>query len=367
MSSFQAVAGKAAQVAGLLAGVVYQGVSTLFGKAEKSSFDEMSRRLDGALRALRGEYVPTSAGVATPDKTYHQTAEGMVNSCASAGKMGASTFIVPAGVTFTVPAGVTDVAAMKPLGEEVSTSCAVATTKKTSRQTAQDMVDSHEFDSRTGVSTLTVPAGVTDVEAMKPLGEEVSTSCAVATTREASLQTAQDMVDSYEFDSRTRVSTFTVPAGVTDVAAMKALNELFSVRYGLQRGAIFAGELTWFENLPREFSAYCEQRDYLQARQIKVIGVFKGTKGVPLAGQERKLQKHSCVFSDPRDQALAAAIHACKHNQADLFGGSWVRGSVPGFALHTDDEHGVFVFRQDGRAEPDVAASGSPRAGTKIS
>lgn len=41
------------------------------------------------------------------------------------------------------------------------------TTAKTSLQLAHEMVESYLFDEKTGVSTFTVPAGLTDVEAMK--------------------------------------------------------------------------------------------------------------------------------------------------------------------------------------------------------
>ena len=112
MSSFQVVAEKVAQVASLTAGFVSQAASSLVGNAEKLSLDEISRRLDGALRALRGEEVSTSGAATTS-----------------------------------------------------------LTTAKTSLQLAHEMVESYTFDKKTGVSTFTVPAGVTDVEAMKALNE----------------------------------------------------------------------------------------------------------------------------------------------------------------------------------------------------
>jgi|GEM_PF-3258289 len=245
MSSLQVVAEKVAQVASLTAGFLSQGASILVGKAEKLSLDEMSRRLDGALRALRGDEVSTSAGVTTTQKT--------------------------------------------------------------------------------------------------------------------SLQIAQDMVDSYAFDRKTGVSTFTVPVGVTDVEAMKALNEYFRKNHSrFYRDAVCAGDLGWYENLPKAFPAHCETRDYSQARQITITGVVKGTKGENRTTEGSVLEGESLVFSDPRDQALAAAIHACKHKGADLFDGFWVRGSVPGFALFTDGRRGVLVRRCNGGCAFRVAASGSP-------
>jgi hypothetical protein len=64
MSAFQVVAEKVAEVTKLAAGFLAQAAASLVGKAEKLSLDEMSRRLDGALRALRGEDVSTSPAVA---------------------------------------------------------------------------------------------------------------------------------------------------------------------------------------------------------------------------------------------------------------------------------------------------------------
>ena len=249
MSSFQVVAEKVAQVASLTAGFVSQAPSSLVGNAEKLSLDEISRRLDGALRALRGEEVSTS-----------------------------------------------------------------------------------------GAATTSL------------------------TTAKTSLQPAHAMVESYTFDKKTGVSTFTVPAGVTDVEAMKALNEYFRKNLpGFDRDAVDAIHLEWYENLPKEFPTHCEQRDYSQARQITITGVVKGTQGENRTTQGSVLRDDFLVFSDPRDQAIAAALHACKHDGQDLFKDLWVRGSVPGFALRTSRRFGVSVsWFIDDYAAYSVAASGSP-------
>jgi hypothetical protein len=155
----------------------------------------------------------------------------------------------------------------------------------------------------------------------------------------------EEMVKSYEFDTNTGVSTFTVPAGVTDVDAMKALNEYFRKNHStFNRDAVYAGHLERFENLPKEFPTYCERRDYSQARQITIMGVVKGTKGENSTTKGSVLERESLVFSDPRDPALAAAIHACKHDGADLFQDLYVRGSLPPwYPLRTARGLGVFV------------------------
>ena len=254
MSSFQVVAEKVAQVASLTAGFVSQAPSSLVGNAEKLSLDEISRRLDGALRALRGEEVSTS-----------------------------------------------------------------------------------------GAATTSL------------------------TTAKTSLQPAHAMVESYTFDKKTGVSTFTVPAGVTDVEAMKALNEYFRKNLpGFDRDAVDAIHLEWYENLPKEFPTHCEQRDYSQARQITITGVVKGTQGENRTTQGSVLRDDFLVFSDPRDQAIAAALHACKHDGQDLFKDLFVRGSVPGFALGHNQNFGVRVDRRLGNyALRDLAASGSPSPNSK--
>ena len=249
MSSFQVVAEKVAQVASLTAGFVSQAASSLVGNAEKLSLDEISRRLDGALRALRGEEVSTS-----------------------------------------------------------------------------------------GAATTSL------------------------TTAKTSLQLAHEMVESYTFDKKTGVSTFTVPAGFTDVEAMKALNEYFRKHLpNFGRDAVYAGDLDWYENLPKEYSTHCQERNYSQARQITITGVVKGTNAENRTTQERVLRDDTLVFSDPRDQAIAAALHACKHDGQDLFKDLWVRGSVPGYALITNQSDGVHVRRSlDVLGFSYVAASGSP-------
>ena len=175
-------------------------------------------------------------------------------------------------------------------------------------------------------------------------GEEVSISGAAAPEQKTSLQITHKMMESYSFDIKAGTSTFTIPANVTDVEAMKALNKYFRKYHpNFKRDAVYARDLDWYENLPTEYPTYCQKRDYSQARQITVTGVVKGEKGENRTTEEGVLKDESPIFSDPRDQALAAAIHACKYKGEDLFKDLWVSGSVPGFALCTGRDDGVFV------------------------
>lgn len=250
MVAFQEVSGKGAEVAEIAAGFVSQAASGLVGKAESLSSDEMSRRLDIALRALRGEDVFKSAMT--------------------------------------------------------------------------------------------------------------------------SYETARKMLNSYTFDSKTGVSTFTVPAGVTDVEAMKALN--FYYRRGKSYGSdlVHSNHLEFFETLPKEYPDYCQERDYSHARQITITAVVKGTAGKDRSSQERILKEKSLVFADPRDQALAAAIHYLSDDNflQDLFNAAFVRGSLPDCALSSRLEGngvGILDYNDDhvgGGFDGVIAASGTaaPRA-----
>ena len=198
--------------------------------------------------------------------------------------------------------------------------------------------------------------------ALKALrGDEASTTSAPATLQRTPLQIAEEMVASYSFNKRTGVSSFTVPAGVTDVEAIKSLNEHFRQYLpSFKRDAVYSIRLDRYEKLPEMFPAHCEKRDYSQARQITIEAVVEGTMGEDRLLQEGKLEHRDLVFSDPRDQAIAAALHACKHQGADLFEGLWVRGSIPRFALFTHESRGVDlgVSRDDHTSET-IAASGS--------
>lgn len=246
MVAFQKVSERAAEVAEITAGFVAQAASGLVGKADSLSSDEMSRRLEIALRALRGEDVFTSA--------------------------------------------------------------------------------------------------------------------------ETSIETVRKMVNSYTFDSKTGVSTFTVPAGVSDVEAMKALNFYNKRGHSWGSDVVHSDWLTFFETLPKDFPDYCQERDYSQARQITITTVVKGTAGRDRSSQERILKEKSLVFADPRDQALAAAIHYLSDDNLlqDLFKNASVRGSLPGIALGSRVEGngvGIIDYNDDhvgDRFDGVIAASGTP-------
>ncbi len=183
------------------------------------------------------------------------------------------------------------------------------------------------------------------------------------------LEIGEEMVASYYFDKNTGASTFTIPAGVTDIEAMKGVNEYFKKhppqgfrkKYLRQSNgeAICKDDFAWYEkNLPL--------RDSPQAREIVVVALVTGTAGKDRSTQAKVLHEEGFSFSDNRDQALAAALHACKNNGEDLFQGKWVRGSVPAFVAENRQDFGVRVTKFLGDDGFDVvAASGSPSPESK--
>jgi hypothetical protein len=151
--------------------------------------------------------------------------------------------------------------------------------------------------------------------------------------------------------------SLTIPADISDRDAMHALNlksrELFPDK---KRAAIYEN---YVERILTCGDGYSTTRS--GRREIKVIGVVDGTVEKSREDQGKVLTQKGLVFSHPIDQALAAAASACMRGGKDLFEDKWVRGSVPGFALGTDQLDGVFVFRcHDGYDSIGVAASGSP-------
>ncbi len=176
------------------------------------------------------------------------------------------------------------------------------------------------------------------------------------------LQTAEEIVRSYSFCQIKGISKFIIPADVTDIDAMKMLNEYFRRNQPtFNRDAVYERQLDWLERVHNQFQGYCQERSSSSDRQFAIVAVVAGTEGEDRTVQESVLKRAGLVFSDPRDQVLAAVIHACKHQGADLFQALWVRGSVRGYAPGTDARNGVtFIIDHDERGRLLVAASGSP-------
>lgn len=173
------------------------------------------------------------------------------------------------------------------------------------------------------------------------------------------LAVGKQMVDSYFFDPRTGRSTATMPAGVTDVEAIAALNEYFRAEHpSFERGVVEVGDVDWYETLPRKFPLYCRTRDYSRARELSTEGMCGDFMCANRSDQAAALEALGLRFSDPRDQAIMLALHACKYGGVDLLRGKWVRGSVPGFALINDQLSGICVGKCGDDRDRDITASG---------
>jgi hypothetical protein len=211
------------------------------------------------------------------------------------------------------------------------------------------------------IPTHTMCSQVQNVLRVLRGGNGVSPS-AVDTILRDQLVIAKEMVGSYEFDHKTGVSTFTVPAGVTHVAAMEALNAYFR----MTRCTLFLpplinpGDLEWFGNLPTRYPEHCPTGDSSEPRGVTITAVVEGTDGKNRHSQTGILGKSSLVLSDPRDLVLAAALHACKYDDA-LLRDLKVRCSVPEFVVHDCPYRGITVSSYgDKNCWNTVFASGSP-------
>ncbi len=177
---------------------------------------------------------------------------------------------------------------------------------------------------------------------------------------------AEMALQSYEYDPNTGVSKFVMPRGVTDVQLMRALNVYFRKHLGFKRDAIFDDDVAWFEECPEKYPEYCKIRENSGpssklSRTITITALVSGTTNKSRDDQEKVLKAAGLSFSDPRDIALAVALHACKNNGEDLLKGNWVRSSVPGVALFPSLFSGVVVKGfNDVNDFNGVAASGSP-------
>jgi hypothetical protein len=168
---------------------------------------------------------------------------------------------------------------------------------------------------------------------------------------------AERILESFAVDKKKGFVNLVIPSDISDQDAMHALNGKFRELFPDHKRAAICED-----DIKRILS--CEGANPTTragGREVKVIGVVDGTERKNREGQEAVLTQKGLVFSHPIDQALAAAAFACKQEGEDLFENKTVRGSVPGFALFTNQHYGVFVSRYDDVDDDrNVAASGSP-------
>lgn len=182
----------------------------------------------------------------------------------------------------------------------------------------------------------------------------------------APLPLASSMVQSYTFDHKTGISTFTLPAEVGDEKAMLLINaylkKYYSIPWGMPfREAISEEALDWFSTLSDSASGDTPGpvRQCREARHITIHSLAKGTIQQDEATQVEALRENALVFSDPWNLAIAAGLHACKFKGQDLFAGQEVRCSVKGIALYSDWK-GVRIRFNVADTDKRFSAAGTP-------
>jgi hypothetical protein len=148
----------------------------------------------------------------------------------------------------------------------------------------------------------------------------------------------------------------TIPAGISDIDAMKALNAYFQEKCPkFERAAILEGDFDWYEK-----QAGVKSRDSNTERNISIQVVVPNTTDKSRSGQENVLSKQNMTFGSPEEVALVTAAYACANNGKDILKDLFVRTSAPGVALATYQDLGVCVRRcYDDHDDYDVAASGA--------
>lgn len=167
------------------------------------------------------------------------------------------------------------------------------------------------------------------------------------------LVVAEELMDSYVFEEKIGISTFTIPAGVTDTKAMECMNEYAKLRlWPVGRTAIAPVLMDLCKDL--------EPRSSAHSRTVTIIARVPGTGDKDRGAQGEVLAQNGLWFADNRDQALAAALYACKHDGEDLFKEDYARGSVPHCAVDWGADGVGIAQIADDEADGMIYASGSP-------
>lgn len=152
------------------------------------------------------------------------------------------------------------------------------------------------------------------------------------------------------------VISLTIPAGVGDMDALRSLNHCFRTRHhDPARDAVSVGDFDWYSR-----TAAVSQREVSQPRVVRVLPIVPGTRGLTRDEQANLLGSEGLRFAEPIEQALVAAAFACKTDGRDVFQDLWARGSLAGHALTVSRITGTRVCTSyDDGAYSNVAASGA--------
>lgn len=159
---------------------------------------------------------------------------------------------------------------------------------------------------------------------------------------------------------RPRLWSLTIPAGVSDIDAMRALNAHFAHRSGV-RGVVLPQDFQWYAKL-----GGAGERDASQAREIRIDIAVRGTAGESRLAQEEILAQRGLRPAQAVEQALVLAAYACRNDGRDLARGSALACATTGWLIRTDSALGIRVLPpQPAFTDPEnPPISGVPRART---
>jgi len=160
-------------------------------------------------------------------------------------------------------------------------------------------------------------------------------------------------------DGMTRL---TIPAGIGDLLAMRALNISLRGRSTKDgRDAISEEDIAFYGTL-----SDVRGRNINEPRHIWIQPIVPGTERASRREQEQVLKSLNMVFADPLSVALVAGAHAYAHNRADVLRKLWVRTEETHMAIATDKEVGIVrVTCPNGLCAFPVAAAGMFDLGKK--
>lgn len=168
-------------------------------------------------------------------------------------------------------------------------------------------------------------------------------------------EVVEKVLRSWHLDADGLIS-LTIPAGVGDLDALRSLNHCFRTRHhDPARDAVSVGDFDWYSR-----TASVAQREVSRPRVIRVLPIVPGSRGLARDEQANLLRSEGLRFAEPIEQALVAAAFACKSEGRDVFQDLWARGSLAGHALTVSRITGTRVCTSyDDGAYSNVAASGA--------
>ena len=198
------------------------------------------------------------------------------------------------------------------------------------------------------------PSQLAELKALVTKFESASKAASTATAPTPAIVLAEKILSSLEI-GKDGFAKLVIPATVSDIDAMKALNVYFREKLPeMYRAAIWEGDFDWYAKL-----ASVSSRDISKERHIEINVLVDGTLGKACSNQIETLKSQDLTLGAPEEVALVVAAYACKNQGKDLLNDNWTRTVVSGVALATIQNCGVLVSgRYDVNDLANVGASG---------